>query len=950
MKNFLRTTLFLLCSFWLTASGHAQLAFGDHTAAFLGNTPTYSGIAVAVADMNGDGLDDAIRLHQGTTLRIAYQVDGGEPFLHTDHGNLPGDAWAIAVGDVDNDGFADILAGGFYDGMKVLSSGGSPDSYTQQILPGNSIFAQGSNLADINNDGWLDVFACHDDGESRIWGNDGAGGFFQADGWIDMATVPASDNSGNYGSVWTDFDNDGDIDLYIAKCRQGVSDPEDPRRINALFVNDGQGNFIEAAAEYGLQIKWQSWTADFQDIDNDGDMDALITNHDFPLQLLENDGSGHFTDISESAGIAVNGGFLQGIMRDFDNDGFMDILTADPTYLFRNNGDKTFSPQVGPLVNSNPGTIACGDLNHDGFQDVYAGYACGITSPCNIPDKLWLNDGNGNHFLSVRLQGVQSNRAGIGARIELHGSWGIQVREVRSGESYGIMNASSQHFGLGADTLADFLVVRWPSGTVDVFPNPAADQFLTLVEGNSCTGPGFSLLPDNMAVLCPDDSLVLAAPPAMAYLWQNGTTEQTLTVTGAGTYRVITIDSNGCANHSEPVSVALNPDETPTVSVEGETVFCRGGTVTLTASAAAAYAWSNGETTQSVDITESGSYLVTVPGACGDFSSATVEVIVEEATPPAVQDTVLQAPALVALTAAGNAPVWYDSLLSVTPLFAGDTFLTPLIEADRTFYVEDRLAFGGGTATTGMAAHQGTPYSSSTFNGQLLFDALDDFILREVTVQTDQAGTRWIELTDNVGNVLQTVEVDLPTGVSVLTMDMPVPAGNDYVLTTNAAVNQATLGTVTPRLRRSDQGVTYPYLVDEVVSIKGSNFGSGYYYYFYDWQVELPSLECTSERVPVTVFLQPTATADPSPGTGPAMTARPNPGDGNFLIDHCPAAASAYRVFDPRGRTVRTGTLPGRTDSRIPWGLDLTDLPAGCYFLQVTHPGGVATDRLVVTR
>ncbi len=950
MKNFLRTALVTCCVLSLAPSGNAQLSFSDQTIPLLGSSPVYSGIAVAVSDMNGDGLDDAVRLHEGTTLRIAYQVPGGGPFTHVDHGTLPGDAWAIAVGDVDNDGFADILAGGFYDGMKVLSSGGTPDTYTQQVLPGNSIFAQGSNLADINNDGWLDVFACHDDGESRIWGNDGTGGFFQADAWIDMATVPASDNSGNYGSVWTDFDNDGDIDLYIAKCRQGVSNPEDPRRINALFVNDGQGNFTEAAAEYGLKIKWQSWTADFQDIDNDGDMDALVTNHDYPLQLLENDGSGHFTDISVSAGVAVDGGFLQGIMRDFDNDGYVDILTADPTYLFRNNGDKTFSPVSGPLVSSDPGTIACGDLNQDGFQDIYAGYACGITSPCNIPDKLWLNDGNGNHFLAVRLEGVQSNRAGIGARIELHGSWGIQVREVRSGESYGIMNATAQHFGMGADTLADFLVVRWPSGTVDVVQHPAADQFLTLVEGSTCAGPGFSLLPDNSVVLCPGDSLLIAAPPAAAYLWQNGSTEPVLTVTAAGTYRVVTIDSNGCTSLSEPVSVVLNPDETPAVSVAGETEFCRGGSVLLTASAAAAFSWSNGETTQTVEITETGSYLVTVPGACGDFSSAAVEITVLETAPPAVTDTILQAPDSVALVAAGHAPAWYDSLFSAEPLFVGDTFLTPFIEADRTFYVEDRGTFGGGTATTGMAAHQGTPYSSSTFNGQVIFDALDDFILRAVTVQTDQAGTRWIELVDDGGEVLQTVEVDLPTGISVLTLDIEVPAGTNYILTTNAAVNQATLGTVTPRLRRSDQGVNYPYVVDEVVSINGSNFGNGYYYYFYDWKVELPALTCTSDRVPVTVFVQPTATGDAAAPSGLPMTARPNPGDGRFLVDHGPAEAFRYQVSDAQGRTVARGDLPAASGNRSPWPLDLTGLPPGCYFLQVTHRQGVATEIMVITR
>ena len=81
-------------------------------------------------------------------------------------------------------------------------------------------------------------------------------------------------------------------------------------------------------------------------------------------------------------------------------------------------------------------SFALGDLNNDGFVDVYGGYASIYTNPTNIDDVIWLNDGNSNNHLAVQLQGVISNRNAIGARIEIYGDWGIQVREVRSGESY----------------------------------------------------------------------------------------------------------------------------------------------------------------------------------------------------------------------------------------------------------------------------------------------------------------------------------------------------------------------------------------------------------------------------------------------------------------------------------------------------------------------------------
>ncbi|MEM8906338.1 MAG: GEVED domain-containing protein, partial [Bacteroidota bacterium] len=129
--------------------------------------------------------------------------------------------------------------------------------------------------------------------------------------------------------------------------------------------------------------------------------------------------------------------------------------------------------------------FAIGDLNADGYLDVYAGYANLFNNPSNINDVLFINDGGTQHFFSVLLQGTTSNRNGIGARVELHGDWGIQIREVRSGEGYGIMNSFRQHFGIGAAEEITKLVVRWPSGTVDELLDPAIDQQLTLVEGST---------------------------------------------------------------------------------------------------------------------------------------------------------------------------------------------------------------------------------------------------------------------------------------------------------------------------------------------------------------------------------------------------------------------------------------------------------------------------------
>jgi ASPIC/UnbV protein/VCBS repeat protein/Ig-like domain-containing protein len=929
----------------------AQISFTDQTVLLPNPASFFSGVSVGIADMNGDGLDDIVRFQQGEQLGIEYQAADNLPFAHTGVTAFNQKVWSVAVADVNNDGYCDILTGGSYDGVKVLTAQNNGARFEMAILPGPAIFVQGSNFADINNDGFLDAFACHDDGENRIWGNDGTGAFFMADEWIDMATTPPSDNSGNYGSVWTDFDNDGDPDLYIAKCRQGVDNPDDPRRINALFQNDGQNNYTEVAGEYGLKIKWQSWTADFQDIDNDGDLDCFVTNHDYNLQLLENDGTGHFTDISAAAGLSgTSGTFLQGIMRDFDNDGFVDLITAEPGLVFHNNGDKTFTEMTG-LLGNNPGTLAAGDLNHDGFVDIYAAYQAVYNNPTNEPDKLWMNDANDNHFLAVNLEGTLSNRMGVGARIEVHGSWGIQIREVRAGESYGITNSLTQYFGLGDETVIDFVVVRWPSGMVDVVQNPEADQFITILENSTCQLGAVEISADGPPVLCPGESLTLTAPPGFTYLWNNGQTGPTITVTQAGNYSVVAVDSPGCAATSNILQVALNPGETPLLSASGETTFCQGDSVELISPEAASYAWNNGDTTQSITVTETGDYAVTIHGACGEFSSPPVHVEVLPAPPPVTEQAVTvysTDPAV--LVALGNDPHWYDSPTGTEPIAINDTLITPEITQETTFYVEDVYAYSEGTFAGGMPEVQflNSPYSDDIYNGQLLFDVYIPLTLKQVTVTTDQPGGRIIELWNAAGDLVHSDSVDLPVGESVLDLNFFIEPGEGYQLTTNTANNEQVLGTVSPRFQRSNSGVQYPYTVPGVVSITGSDLGAAYYYYFFDWQIGLESKECVSERLAVVVTPEPNTVSEAALfGT---LSVQPNPSPGVFRLQ--------MQAIENGGATAVVSGLSGRiiltkefyATGGVPQSLtiDLEGVNAGMYLLSVKSGERVGRMKLMV--
>jgi hypothetical protein len=243
-----------------------------------------------------------------------------------------------------------------------------------------------------------------------------------------------------------------------------------------------------------------------------------------------NDSAGIVTDLD-----ALDQG-IQVIFEDFDNDGLLDILVANRINgghrLFWNLGNMVFD-HVTNLFPSGIQPIhsaAVGDLNHDGFIDIFAGHGSGYNTPATntssvYNDDLFLNDGNDNHFLSIRTIGDESNINGIGTRLVLLSDLGVQRRDIRSGESYGIMNSLNAHFGMGEDENVDSLILYWPSGETDLFENLRADQFLTLHEGigpcdcnepnvqtvTSLTGNGAGSLPYVVNQACPCDTITFHA-------------------------------------------------------------------------------------------------------------------------------------------------------------------------------------------------------------------------------------------------------------------------------------------------------------------------------------------------------------------------------------------------------------------------------------------------------
>jgi hypothetical protein len=914
-------------------------------------TNTRSGCAVTVVDVNSDGLDDIVRLDQGHIINLELQQRDGS-FYHqliTDIGG--GSAWAMTVADVDKNGWKDVVADG--NGgirlVKIFESNGVI-SFTNTLLAQSGFFLQNATFCDMNNDGWIDLFCCDDNDVSKLYLNDGAGNLNPST-FVNFAVNPGMFyggdpyDSGNYGSCWIDFDNDQDLDLYVAHCRQSTSSPTDQRRINRLFVNNGNNTYTERAADFGIAIGWQTWTSSFGDLDNDGDLDLLLTNHDYTNQIFENDGTGNFTELTSTGIGNFNITPIESVMQDFDNDGYLDILISGTEWLyFRNNGNMTFSRVTGVFANNGMVSFATGDLNHDGFIDVFASYGDIYQSPSNTyDDVLYLNNRNQNNFIAFTLEGTVSEKGAIGSRVTLYGPWGIQVREVRAGESYGTCNSSQLHFGLGSYSQVDSAVIWFTSGNTTTLTNLAANQFVHVKE-NNCSVTG-NIIAGN-AIICTGQSTTLTAPAGFAsYLWQDGSTGQSLTVTQPGAYNVMVTDASGCSVISASRMVELNPDETPIVSVNGELNFCQGQSVTLTSSSASGYSWSNGANSQAINVTQSGSYSVTIQGVCGSFSSTAINVDVLPAPTPVAQGATGPNPSSLVLTATGSNLNWYDQQTGGTLVGSGNTFTTPSLTANTTYWVDQTTLYPGPTTYTGIYSHSGTStFSGNTTNGALNFTVLNPCTLVSVKVYTDTPGNREIQVRDAGNNVVQSLLVNIPIDTSRVTLNFPLIAGS-YSITTNSTINNTNFGFNAPRLRRNSSGVNYPYIVNNLVSITGSTLGQQFYYYFYDWEVRGEDFACVSARVPALAEILSTGITETGSND---MYIYPNPASSHVIVNPGKKGVTLVELQDMSGRLVRSLHLPKNHSGLVQ--LNLEGVAKGNYQLRITASDKSVTNQKVMVK
>lgn len=425
---------------------------------------------VSFADFDNDGDEDIFIVRHDGPPGALYRNNGDGTFtdITNSAGLLETENEGGVFGDYNNDGLLDLYVSNEH-GRNFLFRNNGDETFTD-VSDGSGANLSGlaisSPFGDYNNDGLLDIYIVNLSGSNVLLRNNGDGTFTNV---TDAAGV------GNTGAgitaVWSDFNLDGKLDLYVAN-----------QDANVLYQNDGFGTFTDITAIAGVGTGATSDGTASGDFDNDGDIDIYVANNGSEDILYQNNGDGTFTDISVAAGISNSGASLGISFGDLDNDGWLDIFVANSgnaNVLYHNNGDGTFSDisasaGIEDATGQAQGT-AFGDIDGDGDLDIF------VTN-FNLQNRLYRNEGNDNNWFIVNLDGTASNRFGIGVRVKVKSAGVWQTREVDGGSGFSSQNSIPLEFGLGVSTIVDSVVVYWSSGLISTLTQPSINSSITITE------------------------------------------------------------------------------------------------------------------------------------------------------------------------------------------------------------------------------------------------------------------------------------------------------------------------------------------------------------------------------------------------------------------------------------------------------------------------------------
>ena len=437
------------------------------------------GFGVAVGDYDNDGWPDIYVANYGKNRLYHNNHDG----TFTDVAEKAGVAlggWSTGPtwGDYDHDGLLDLFVPGYvrFDvdhpprGGKLCQFRGMNVFCGPQGLPGESdhlfhnngdgtfsdvsvkagvsdpagLYGLASVFVDVDDDGWVDLAVANDSVPNYLYRNRHDGTFEDIGLASGFALADDGHAQASMGIAVGDYNRDGRVDFYLTAFSDDY---------NALYRNDGSGNFSDVAYRAGLgtpTLPFLAWATGFLDFDNDGLLDIFVANgHVYP------------TVDQQEWGIT----YLQRpqLFRNLDGNKFQEVPPATGSGL-------------ADVISARG--AAFGDLFNDGHMDVV------INNMDSTPTLLRNAVKNSNHWIAFQLVGgAKSPRDAIGARVFITAGGVRQRGDMYSGGSYGSNSDPRLHFGLGASTAIDKAEVLWPSGRKETFSIPGVDHLVKLVEG-----------------------------------------------------------------------------------------------------------------------------------------------------------------------------------------------------------------------------------------------------------------------------------------------------------------------------------------------------------------------------------------------------------------------------------------------------------------------------------
>ncbi len=422
-------------------------------------------------------------------LGYLFRNDGNDQFTQVSgFGTATDGLGSVGWADYENDGDLDCLYGA-RSGTRIYQNDGNGNFTSVPVDPNNALITWSGQWANYNNDPYPDVivtvavnFAGLTSPNYFYVGN--ADGSFTAIDTFDFVNQTAPYTV----SYWTDFDEDGDSDLFIASGPGGGPGPDYIYRND--LVENGVPGLTRITGEPYTPNNQDGQCYNFVDYDLDGDLDLYLTNYSgAPNRFYENQ-EGTYVSINNE--LVFAGSSLANAWGDFDNDGYQDvILTADNlniTGYYHNNGDGTFT-RLSHMFKDNfnisgqtVSGVTIGDSDNDGDLDLFANGSAGARGL--FKNKL----DNDNHWINFTLSGNPSNQAALGAIVKVKATINDQEvwlhREISSQNSFMAQNSLRVHFGLGATDNIDSIRINWPSGNVEHFTDVAPDRFYSITEGS----------------------------------------------------------------------------------------------------------------------------------------------------------------------------------------------------------------------------------------------------------------------------------------------------------------------------------------------------------------------------------------------------------------------------------------------------------------------------------